>query len=132
MNTPAPYKKNHGFPLIELTLVLMVMLALAATGIHFLGGMKDWNKGKEAAEKLRTVYAAQRAYLADYPTVKVSRLTANKIKYYLPTGETAIPTITGLDGVERTIKVNVSPPVITGNYDPSGATDAGLWDVGKY
>ena len=40
----------------------------------------------------------------------------------------------GLDGVNYSINVSVSPPVAVDGadavYDPSGAPDDGLWDVG--
>ena len=51
--------------LIELTLVIMVVLAFATATLFFAGNIKDWRKGKVASESLRSVYAAQRGFLAD-------------------------------------------------------------------
>ncbi|MDP4997173.1 MAG: hypothetical protein NWQ16_13220, partial [Akkermansiaceae bacterium] len=65
----------------------------------------------------------------------VSSITDAKLIPYLANRATTMPTIKGLDGVTRTIRVTVSPPNInaggTAVYDPSGSTTDSLWDVGE-
>ena len=100
------------------------MIALMSTGIYFTTKISDWQAGKEAAEQLRGVYAAQRMYLADHPTTLVANLDAELIKPYLPNNPGAMPTILSLDDEELSIDVTVSPPVLTLGgvaYDPSGS-----------
>jgi prepilin-type N-terminal cleavage/methylation domain-containing protein len=132
--SPSPAARRRGVTLIELSLVILVMLALAGLGLYFANGHQEWQRGKDAAEKLRSVYAAQKNYLADNPTVPVGSLTTTRIVPYLPSGETSIPTVQAADGTTRTIRLNVSPPVVDngsgGTYDPSGSSSDGLWDVG--
>ena len=134
MNRPTPFRRPVGVTLIKLTVVIMVMLSLAGIGLYFVRGMTKWNRGKDAAEKLRTVYAAQKAYLADNPTVAVSSLTSTLILPYMPGGESSIPTVTAENGSTLTLIINVSPPVVNngsgGTYDPSGSSSDGIWDVG--
>lgn len=134
MNTQSASRRARGVTLIELTLVILVMLSLAGVSIYFAKGMQKWNRGKDATEKLRTVYAAQKAYLADNPTVAVSSLTSALLIPYLPTGETSIPTVTSDTGTTLSIIVNVSPPVVNNGsgtaYDTSGSSSDGIWDVG--
>jgi type II secretory pathway pseudopilin PulG len=123
-----------GVTLIELTVVIMVLLAMTGLAIYYTGGMDKWNKGKDASDKLRSVYAAQKAYLADNPTVAVSTLNASRIIPYLPSGETSLPAVVSETGAALTFKVDVSPPVLVDGggavYDPSGKSNDGLWDVG--
>lgn len=130
MKTHLPTIARRGLTLIELSLVILTLIALASIGMYFLSNMDEWTRGRDASEKLRTVYAAQRAYLADHPLDTVASLDDEKLIPYLPTGEAAIPTIEDASGATKTIVVNVSPPVIEGGYDPSGDTKDGLWDVG--
>jgi prepilin-type N-terminal cleavage/methylation domain-containing protein len=124
----------RGVTLIEMTVVILVLLGLASISFMYAKGTENWKRGKDAAQKLQTVYAAQRAYLADNPTVAVSTLTSALILPYMPTGETTIPTATAENGGTLTIKLDVSPPVVVDGsgsaYDPSGSTSDGLWDVG--
>ncbi len=125
---------HRGVTLIEMTVVILVLLTLASVSFMYAKGTENWKKGKDASEKLRTVYAAQRSYLSDNPTVAVSTLTGNMLLPYMPTGETSIPTATAENGATLTIKLNASPPVVIdgsgGAYDPSGSSTDGLWDVG--
>ena len=127
-------RRPSGLTLIELTVVILVLLAMTGLAIYYTGGMDKWNKGKDASEKLRSVHAAQKAFLADNPTVAVSTLTAALIIPYLPSGETAIPTVVSETGASLTIRLTVSPPVLVDGggtvYDPSGNSNDGLWDVG--
>ena len=92
-------------------------------------------RGKEAGEKLRLVYAAQRAYLADNPSMTVGSLTPALLIPYLPTGASSLPTVASDTGTTLTITVNVFPPVLLDAagrvYDPSGSRSDGLWDVGE-
>jgi type II secretory pathway pseudopilin PulG len=121
--------------LIEISLVLFVLIALMSTGLFFTSAISNWQKGRDAAETLRLVYAAQRAYLADNPTVAVSSITSAQLIPYFPNNITTMPTVTSLTGTTLNIKVNVSPPIIdSGNgtaYDPSGSTKDSLWDIGQ-
>lgn len=120
--------------LLEITVVIVVLLAILGIGLGFSTATKDWEKAKNASESLREVYTAQKQYLADNPTTNVTDITSSDITPYLRNGLTAIPTVEPLEGPALTIKVDVTPPVIDdgagGVYDPSDATDDGLWDVG--
>ena len=97
--------------------------------------MNEWKLGREAGETLRTVYSAQRMFLADNPTKLVGDITAANLIPYLPNNATAMPTVKSLTGASLSIMVNVSPPVINAGsgvvYDPSGSSTDSLWDVGK-
>lgn len=138
MKTKPISRSVVGFTLIELTVVIVVLLAMMSAGMYYTNNMSKWKYGKDAGEKLRTVYAAQKSYLADNPTVVLSTLSeaeaATRILPYMPTAETSLPTAkTDAGASTLTIKANVSPPVtVNGNaaYDPSGSTSDGLWDVG--
>lgn len=136
MNSLPPARPGRGgFTLLEMTIVIMVVLALAGIGMKVSGNVEELRLGKQAGETLRTVYSAQRMYLADNPTVTVSSLTSTHIIPYLPDNATSMPTVTSLTGTQLTIKVSVIPPVINaGNgttYDPSGNSKDTLWDVGE-
>lgn len=126
---------RKGVTLMELTLVIMVVLAFATATLFFAGNIRDWRKGKVASESLRSVYAAQRGFLADHPRRTLSSLDASELIQYLPTGASAFPDVEDLEGNSLDYNINVSPPVLedsTGNtYDPSGKSDDSLWDVGE-
>ncbi len=127
----------HGraFTLLEMSIVIMVMLALVSTGLFVSRKMDEWKLGREASEVLRSVYSAQRMYLADNPTVSVANIATSSIVPYLPGQATALPTVKSLTGASLGILVNVSPPVINAGsgvvYDPSGSSKDSLWDVGE-
>jgi len=131
---PAP-STRRGVTLIEMSVVICVLLALMSTGLYFSNQIGNWKAGKEAAETLRAVYAAQRMYLADHPTAAVGTLTQEKLLPYMPNHPSVMPTITSLDDEELGINVTVSPPVVDGGggaaYDPSGSSSDSLWDVGE-
>ena len=136
MKTPRPSGfPRSGFTLLELSIVIMVLLALMSTGLFISKKTDEWKLGRQASESLRLVYAAQRMYLADNPTASVSSITSTLIIPYLPTQASAIPTVKSLTGATLNIQVNVSPPVIitgTGDtYDPSGNSKDSLWDLGE-
>jgi len=122
-----------GLTLIEMTIVICVLMALIGTGLYVGGSIKTWRAGRDAGEKLRAVYSAQRMYLADNPTVNTANITAANLIPYLPDRANAMPTVAPLKGSALTIRVSVVPPVLLqGNtpYDPSGSTSDNLWDAG--
>jgi len=128
-------RHRPGMSLVEMTLVIFLLLALAGGGLYFGGRIGAWRLGRDAAESLRTVYAAQRMFLSDNPTVPVSSITEELLVPYLPRGMTAIPTVTSLDGDQLEINIAVTPPVVSigegQTYDPSGSPSDGLWDIGR-
>lgn len=136
MTTPRSIRPRHrAFTLLEMTIVIMVLIALIGTGLFVNRKMDDWKLGREASETLRQVYSAQRMFLAENPTRLVSSLVAADVVPYLPTPSTALPTVKSLAGTNLTIMVNVSPPFINAGsgvpYDPSGDNRDSLWDVGE-
>ncbi len=136
MKSPhSPAAPSPGFTLLEMSVVLMVLLALMSTGLFISKKTDEWRLGRQASESLRSVYSAQRMYLADNPTASVSTITAALLIPYMPNQATSIPTITSLTGTTLTIILNVSPPVINAGsgstYDPSGSSNDSLWDVGE-
>lgn len=124
-----------GFTVLEMTIVIMVLLALIKIGLFTSNKLDEWKMGRAASETLRSVYAAQRMYLADNPTVSVANLTTALVLPYLSNNVTVMPTIRSLTGSTLNILVNVSPPIINAgfgvSYDPSGSTKDSLWDVGE-
>lgn len=128
-----------GFTLIELSVVLCVLIALLSFGFGVSGAVTKWKKGRDASEILRSVYTAQRLYLADNPTTPVASLTQALVLPYIPGGPAAFPTSKTQEGVNLFARVNVSPPYFTTTaggvagaaYDPSGSTTDSLWDVGE-
>ena len=133
--TPPTVRRSRGVTLLEMTIVIMLLLALTGGGLFFTGKISEWRRGRDAAETLRMVYAAQRMYLADNPTTSVTTLEPGDLIPYLPAGRNEIPTVTSLEGAELKINVAVSPPVVDAGdgkpYDPSGSTSDGLWDIGR-
>ena len=125
---------KSAFTLLEMTIVIMMLLALIGTGLFVSGGMNEWKLGRTASETLREVYSAQRMYLADHPTVAVESITPAEILPYLRNSATSLPTVKSMTGADLSIRVNESPPVITdgsNTYDPSGSNRDSLWDVGE-
>ena len=141
MKTPCQSARSRrAFTLLEMTIVIMILVALLGSGLFVSTKMDEWKLGRQASESLRMVYSAQRMLLADRPTLSVSAITATSdpstgIIPYLPNQATAIPTVQSLTGTTLTIIINVYPPVIntgTGTtYDPSGNSKDSLWDVGE-
>jgi len=127
--------RNRGLTLLEMTLVIFLLLTLTGGGLYFGARIGDWRSGRNAAETLRTVHAAQRMFLSDNPTVRLADLEAEQLIPYLPGNMTAIPTVTSLEGAELEIIITVSPPVVDAGagevYDPSGSSKDGLWDIGR-
>jgi len=133
---PSPSRlKPPAFTLLEMTIVIMVMLALVGTGVMVSGSIKNWQRGREASETLRTVYTAQRLYLSDNPTVAVTALTDALLLPYMANNPATMPTVKSLTDTTLTVKITQFPPVINngsgGTYDPSGSTKDSLWDVGE-
>lgn len=130
-----PNFPGRAFTLLEMTIVIMVLIALISTGLFVTGKMDEWKLGREAAETLRQVHSAQRMFLADNPTRLVSTITAAEVIPYLSSGATTLPTVKSLTGTQLGILVNVSPPIINGGsgvpYDPSGDNRDSLWDIGE-
>lgn len=134
IHLPTQVRCKSGLTLIEITVVIVILVTLVSMSVFAIGGYRDWQLGSEASQKLKMVYNAQRTYLSENPTQAVSTITAAQIIPYLSDKSAALPTVEGKDGSQYNIKVNVSPPVIVDasddTYDPSGASDDGLWDVG--
>ena len=133
-----PYQSvspGRAFTLLEMTIVIMVVLALIGTGLFVSKKMDEWKLARQASESLRSVYSAQRMYLADNPTATVASLTPTLLIPYLPDKAASMPTVTSLTGTSLSILVNVFPPVINAGsgttYDPSGNSKDSLWDVGE-
>jgi type II secretory pathway pseudopilin PulG len=136
MKTPNQKRSpDRAFTLLEMTIVIMVMIAMISTGLFVSKKMDEWKVGREAAETLRSVYSAQRLFLADNPTRLVSSIVAADLVPYLQNGATNLPTVKSLTGTNLSIIVNVSPPVINAGsgviYDPSGSNKDSIWDVGE-
>jgi prepilin-type N-terminal cleavage/methylation domain-containing protein len=133
--TRQPITLRQGFTLLEMTIVIMVLIALISTGFFVNGKMDEWRLGREASETLRQVYTAQRMFLAENPTRLVSTITVTDVIPYMPGNATALPTVKSLANTNLSILVNVSPPVINAGsgvpYDPSGDNRDSLWDVGE-
>lgn len=121
----------------------MVLLALVATGLFTSNKMNEWKLGRAASETLRSVYSAQRMYLADNPMTPVINLTEAMLFPYLPNRNPAVTigslasafeTVRPIKGAALTFNVTVSPPQFTQagvRYDPSGGFTDSLWDVGE-
>ncbi|WP_193211052.1 type II secretion system protein [Luteolibacter marinus] len=130
---------SRGFTLIEMSLVIFVLITLMTTGFYSSSVIGDWKKAREGSETLRTVYVAQRTFLADSPTTAVTSITPAMLLPYLPNGLTTFPTAKALDGTRLYVRVNVSPPYLTATsggtggtkYDPSASPTDSLWDVGE-
>jgi len=126
---------QKAFTLLEMTIVILVLLTFLGIGVFSARRLGEWKLGRQAGETLRTVYSAQRMFLADNPTTIVGNITAANIIPYLPNNATSMPTVESLAGANLTILVNQSPPVINDGggvvYDPSGSNTDSLWDVGE-
>ncbi len=126
---------RSAFTLVEMTIVILVLLALTRIGFVSSKKMSDWKAARAASETLRSVHTAQRLFLADNPTTSVANITAALIAPYMPNNAGVVPTVRSLSGTSLTIIVNVSPPIINAGsgtrYDPSGSFTDSLWDVGE-
>jgi prepilin-type N-terminal cleavage/methylation domain-containing protein len=126
---------KRAFTLLEMTIVILVLLLLVKVGLSSSNKLDQWKLGRTASETLRTVYSAQRMYLADNPTTNVTSLTSALILPYMPNNAATMPTVKSLTGSTLSVLVNVSPPFINAGsgvrYDPSGSFTDSLWDVGE-
>ena len=143
INCPSVHSKK-GLTLLEMTIVILVLLALTRIGLFTSTKMDEWKLGRAASETLRSVYSAQRMYLADNPMTQVADLTEAMLIPYLPnrnpaaaapaTLVAAFETVKPLKGAALTFNIVVSPPQFTQGgvqYDPSGGATDSLWDVGE-
>ncbi len=136
MKTISPASRSsRAFTLLEMTIVIMVLIALMGLGLFTSRKMDEWKLGRQASETLRQVYSAQRMYLADNPTVAVANLTNTLLLPYMPGTPATMPTVKSMTGANLSLIVNQSPPVINAGsnvvYDPSGSNRDSLWDVGE-
>lgn len=119
---------------MEITLVVGLILALAGIATYSINSMTEWKAGRESSEKLRSVYLAQKTYLADFPSKNSATFTAAELIPYLPGRPGVMPTAKSLEKQDLTLNFQVLPPVFAlgaTTYDPSGSTTDGAWDVGK-
>jgi len=124
---------RRGFTLVEVTLVIGLMIGLSAIVVFSVSSINSWRRGRDASEKLRSVYLAQKSYLADQPSKNYATFTAAELIPYLPGNPGAMPTQVGNSGETLSINLQVMPPVYRNGssaYDPSGSSTDGLWDVG--
>lgn len=123
------------FTLVEMTIVILVLLALTRVGFVSAKRMGEWKAGRAASETLRSVHTAQRLFLADNPTTTVATITSAMVAPYMPNNAGIVPTVKSLSGTSLAIIVNVTPPIINAGsgtrYDPSGSFTDSLWDVGE-
>ncbi len=109
------------------------MLTLAGVVTYSISSITDWREGRAASEKLKSVYIAQKSYLADHPTASIGSFTSSLLIPYLPGNPGALPTTSSLEDADLTVKISDMPPVfeLSGStYDPSDSGEDGLWDVG--
>jgi prepilin-type N-terminal cleavage/methylation domain-containing protein len=133
---------RSAFTLIEMTIVIMILLGLAGSGLYSYAALDRWKLGRAASEDLRSVYSAQRMYLADNPITPVADLTEAMLIPYLP-NRAAVPPATlvaafqpikAITGANLGFRITQSPPVLVQGavvYDPSGRPTDSLWDVGQ-
>ena len=152
MKTPSSTGcSKNAFTLLEMSIVIMVLLALVSIGLFSSRKMDEWKLARQASETLRSVYSAQRMFLADNPTVSVATITEAQLIDYLPNMaqttpkpaslKLALPEVKSITGAVLGFRATVSPPILIdgsgARYDPSGpSTDPktykdGLWDVGE-
>lgn len=136
---PSAQFDPRGFTLIEMSIVIFVLLALMTSGFYVSNVVGQWKLARDGSETLRTVYVAQRTYLADNPTVALTSLTPAMLLPYLPNNPATFPTAKSLESATLYPRVNVSPPYLTTTtggtsgtrYDPSKTTTDSQWDVGE-
>lgn len=134
LNSPAPHRLEKGLSLVEMSLVIALMLGLASIVTYSVSGVLDWKTGRDATEKLRSVYIAQKSYLADRPSKSISTFTSAELIPYLPGTPGVMPTASSVSGQALVLNFTTVPPyfmVGTQRYDPSGSQTDGIWDVGN-
>ncbi|MEN3943759.1 type II secretion system protein [Prosthecobacter sp. SYSU 5D2] len=133
MKTPPSHRLRSGFSLIEISLVIGLLLGLAAFATMNVTAVRDWQRGKDAAVSIQAVFSAQRAYMSDHPTADIADVSAAELQAYLPEGWSSIPTAISLTGETLNLNHTVMPPqwrLGSTAYDPSGSGNDGLWDAG--
>ena len=135
-NSPInPLRRSvSGMTLVEISVTLALLLTMSSVVAFSLGGINTWKLGRRASVELQAVYLAQKSYLADHPTQSIATVTEAQLIPYLPTTMTAVPTVEANEGFALSINFNIMPPTLGSGgspYDPSGAGDDALWDVGK-
>jgi len=128
-------KFEKGLSLVEMSLVIALMLGLATMVTYSVSGILEWKTGRDATEKLRAVYVAQKSYLADRPSKTISTFTAAELIPYLPGNPGSMPTAKSTGDQSLTLNFTTMPPFFmmgTDRYDPSGSNTDGLWDVGNF
>lgn len=132
---PRSDSKRKAFTLLELTIVIMVLLALISLGFVASSQMNQWKRGRAAAETLRTVYTAQRMFLSDNPMRPVNSILPADLLPYMAGAPAALPTVQAMDDTYLEIMIDRSPPRINDGsgqpYDKSGSNNDSLWDVGE-
>ena len=123
--------RASGMTIIEMSVTLALLIGLAGVTAFSIGGYREWKLGKQANATLQSVYIAQKSFMADRPTVRLADVTEAQLLPYLPNGAVEMPKIEALDGTMLSVNFNVMPPVISGDYDPSGADSDGVWDIGR-
>jgi type II secretory pathway pseudopilin PulG len=137
-----PSNQKQALTLLEMTIVIMVLLALVKLGLSATTMMDKWKLGRAASEDLRSVYSAQRMYLADNPLTPVASLVDAMLIPYLPNRGVVAPAtlvaafqpIKAITGANLGFRITQSPPVLVQGavvYDPSGSATDSLWDVGQ-
>lgn len=125
--------RQKGLSLVEMSLVIALMLGLATMVTYSVSGILEWKTGRDATEKLRGVYVAQKSYLADRPSKAISTFTSAELIPYLPGNPGVMPTAKSASDQTLTLNFTTMPPYFmigTDRYDPSGSQTDGLWDVG--
>ncbi|MBP6600579.1 MAG: type II secretion system protein [Verrucomicrobiales bacterium] len=133
MNLSITPRSERGFSLVEMSLVIALMLALASIVTFSVSTVTEWKAGRDGAEKLRAVYISQKSFLADQPSKSIATFTPGELIPYLPGNPGAMPSAVTKAGQALTINVQVMPPVFRiGDtvYDPSETRSDGIWDVG--
>ena len=129
-----PTHRLRAFTLIEITLVLAILIGLAAMGSLTATQYWHYRDARDAGDSLRAVKNAQRLYLADHPLDSVANLTQADLLPYMPNSVWPVLPSTVDGSAVPTISFNVFPPVATvggTTYDPTPSTTDGLWDSGK-
>lgn len=130
----AQQRRRAGFSLIEISLVISLMLGLAAIVGFNIAAMQAWQAGKTASLNLQAVYAAQRSFMADHPSADIATVPKEQLQGYLPDGWSTLPVFVSLDYDALELDHTSMPPrlFLSGTlYDPSDNTSDGLWDVGQ-